>query len=278
MASFKHFLHPPVGDAALKINGVGVQEQMRPGIVDRPKGTGDWLFMVFYDEVTLRVRDEPVAHPPTHLMIWTPRHGHYYGNRATSWSHSWLHCEGKYVARHVARESLPVATPIRLPDPSHVDRYLLAIHTEVTSYARPDMEIVRDQFHCWVRETARIVRGAAGALPPAAPAQLVELRTYLDTHYDRPQALPRLAERARMSVPHLCSEFKKHFGVPVIEYVIRRRMREAAYLLHDRNLNITGVARRVGYSDIFHFSKLFKKHFGRSPRDVRKSYLGGSGA
>ena len=80
-----------------------------------------------------------------------------------------------------------------------------------------------------------------------------------------------------MSVPHLCSEFKKHFGVPVIDYVIRRRMREAAYLLHDRNLNITGIARRVGYTDIFHFSKLFKKHFGRSPREVRKRYIEAGG-
>jgi two-component system response regulator YesN len=52
-------------------------------------------------------------------------------------------------------------------------------------------------------------------------------------------------------------------------------MREAAYLLHDRNLNVTEIARRVGYAEIFHFSKLFKKRFGRSPRETRRSYLGG---
>jgi len=273
MATFKHFLHPPVGDKTLKINGVGVQEKMRPGLVDRPKGTGDWLFMVFYDTVTLMTDAEPAAHPPAQLMIWTPRHGHYYGNRAVTWSHSWLHCDGTFVSRHVTRERLPVARPIHLPDASHVDRYLLAIHTEVTSYAQPDMEIVRDQLHSWIRETSRVVKGAAGALPPGAPPALADLRTYLDTHFDSQQTLPRLAERAGMSVPHLCSEFKKHFGVPVIDYVIRRRMREAAYLLHDRNLTITGIARRVGYGDIFHFSKLFKKHFGRSPREVRRMYV-----
>ncbi len=54
-----------------------------------------------------------------------------------------------------------------------------------------------------------------------------------------------------------------------INYLIGVRLRQARYLLLDRQLQISEIARRVGYDDLFHFSKLFKKHFGLSPRALR---------
>jgi AraC-like DNA-binding protein len=227
--------------------------------------------MVFYDDVIIGSGGSTQACPRDTLMIWTPADGHRYGNPKRRWHHSWMHCDGRMVERFLAAERVPRGAPIRLADASFVDRYLLAIHTELSTRRRPDMVIVRNHVHSWIREIARAARGGEGG--PGIPQSFLELRLYLETHYREPQRLSELAARMHLSVPHLCSEFKKHFGVPVIDYVIRRRMREAAYLLHDRNLNVTQIARRVGYDDIFHFSKLFKKHYGRSPRNVRTSYV-----
>ena len=53
-------------------------------------------------------------------------------------------------------------------------------------------------------------------------------------------------------------------------YVIGQRLQQAAYLLRDRNLRITDVARQVGYEDLFYFSKLFKDRYGVSPREFRR--------
>ncbi len=78
------------------------------------------------------------------------------------------------------------------------------------------------------------------------------------------------ANETSMSVLHFCSEFKNHIGVSPIAYLISNRLQKARYLLYDLNLSITEVAYRVGYHDIFQFSKQFKKHFGISPRSFRK--------
>ncbi len=49
-------------------------------------------------------------------------------------------------------------------------------------------------------------------------------------------------------------------------------MRHAAHLLANRNLTISEIALQVGYDDLFHFSKTFKKHFGASPRSYRDDF------
>ena len=52
----KHFFHPPtLATPRITVQGIGVGEAMRPLIVDRPAGTADHLFMLFYESVELLV-------------------------------------------------------------------------------------------------------------------------------------------------------------------------------------------------------------------------------
>ena len=44
-------------------------------------------------------------------------------------------------------------------------------------------------------------------------------------------------------------------------------MRQAAYLLTNRDVNVSEVAYAVGYSNLSHFSNSFKSHFGISPKE-----------
>jgi len=69
---------------------------------------------------------------------------------------------------------------------------------------------------------------------------------------------------------HFSAEFRRHFGVPPVGYLIRRRLHHAAYLLQDVNLSVAEAGQRVGYDDLFYFSKLFKRFHGASPRAWRE--------
>jgi len=60
------------------------------------------------------------------------------------------------------------------------------------------------------------------------------------------------------------------------EYIRIIRMKKAAELLVDTNLNISEVSYSIGLSDPFYFSKCFKAQFGKSPsqfqKDIMRSY------
>ena len=61
-------------------------------------------------------------------------------------------------------------------------------------------------------------------------------------------------------------------GVSVMEYVIRLRVRLACRLLQDTMLPIAEIAERIGYADVTHFGRMFKKHTRLAPSDYRTQH------
>ena len=61
-------------------------------------------------------------------------------------------------------------------------------------------------------------------------------------------------------------------------YVATLRMHRAAYLLADENLRISEIGAMVGYDDLYYFSRCFKKHYGLSPRAMRRRMQHPNGA
>lgn len=270
MRGFKHFFPvPPFQSPDFTLRGIGVQEHMPPSIIDRPDGTGDHLLMLFYDEVWVGSEGTPDRRPPDTLMIWTPGRRQYYGDAARPYNHTWIHCDGRFIRDVLDATRLPLNYPFPSPDPAVTERHLLAVHEELTRHARPDEVIVRNLIENWLRETSRAALRAA-EVGNEVPAALLAVRRHIESEYARPIRLPALAKMANLSVPHFCALFKRHFGTPAVDYLIRQRMHQAAYLLQDRNLRISEVARRVGYEDLYYFSRFFRKHYGVSPREFRR--------
>jgi hypothetical protein len=78
---FKRFFSPrPLDSRELSIRGIGIRELMPPGMIERPHGTGDYLFMLFHDPAVAGIRPmtEPPGGPDT-MMVWPPGKAQYYG-------------------------------------------------------------------------------------------------------------------------------------------------------------------------------------------------------
>ena len=114
--------------------------------------------------------------------------------------------------------------------------------------------------------------GTASA-PAAIPEQRLHVRSYLDEHFTEKIVLEELASHVFLSRSHLCNQFRKHFGITIGNYVLRRRMSVAQRLLYDIKVRPREIAATVGCPDIYQFSKQFKKTFGMSPTKYRKQQL-----
>jgi AraC family transcriptional regulator of arabinose operon len=268
------YADPPMLSSALEVHALGTRERMRPCIVNRPAGTGDYLLMCFHGEVELWRDGQPQLAPGRTMVIWDPDSGHYYGNRTRHWWHSWIHCAGATVAGLLRASGLPCNIPLNGIDPMLLEAGIEGIHREITGNVRPDEVVVANLLHNVLRQVARSsqAQGGASAVPPA----YLELRRWLESHFAERITLEELAQRVQCSVPHFCNEFKRHFASSAIEFVIRLRLSRATMLLRDRNHRIGDIARAIGYDDIHHFSKLFSKHLGCSPRTMRKRLAAGS--
>ncbi|EQA51856.1 AraC family transcriptional regulator [Leptospira kmetyi] len=79
--------------------------------------------------------------------------------------------------------------------------------------------------------------------------------------------LENLARTVGISRASLANRFKEVLGCTPIDYLARLRIEKGRSLIQDQNATLEEVARIVGYSSAFAFSKAFKRIHGFSPRN-----------
>ncbi len=124
-----------------------------------------------------------------------------------------------------------------------------ALLAEVCKRGRPSGDQFRER-----RELVRIYR----------------VKTHIDDHFEDKLDIAKLARVAGVSETTLARHFRETLGLTISEYLRRRRMEEAARLLSASHLSITQIAYEVGYEHPCNFSVAFRRHFNRSPRDLRR--------
>lgn len=98
-----------------------------------------------------------------------------------------------------------------------------------------------------------------------------QMLNYFEDHYNEKISLDQIAENMYLSPFYISKIFKSETGDTPIRHLINIRLEKAKELLENGYKgSIQEVAATVGYDDAYHFSKLFKKHFGISPSQVRK--------
>jgi AraC family transcriptional regulator len=104
-------------------------------------------------------------------------------------------------------------------------------------------------------------------LPPRKLARAVE---YIDAHLREDLSLASLAHMLAMSPSHLSHAFRAATGLPPHRFVLHRRVERAKQLLRHTDLPIIDIAHRIGCASHSHFSVLFHRSTGQTPRDFRR--------
>lgn len=97
-----------------------------------------------------------------------------------------------------------------------------------------------------------------------------QIINYFEEHYAEKISLDAIAENMYLSPFYISRIFKSETGDTPIHHLINIRLERAMELLKSGSCNsIREVAESVGYEDVYHFSKLFKKKYNVSPSKVR---------
>lgn len=96
---------------------------------------------------------------------------------------------------------------------------------------------------------------------------------FISSNYSEDISISRLAESVNLSKNYFQTLFKSSYGVTVVTYLNRLRIKKASQLLLNTDLNIMEIADRVGVNSPYYFSKLFKSMTGFSPREYRNRQL-----
>ena len=102
----------------------------------------------------------------------------------------------------------------------------------------------------------------------SALARLQPALIYIGEHLQEPIYMSSLAACVNLSEKYFISFFKQTLGVTPAHYIIQAKMRKALEYLYERKYSVKEIATRVGYADIYTFSKAFKKIYGIPPSNI----------
>jgi YesN/AraC family two-component response regulator len=94
---------------------------------------------------------------------------------------------------------------------------------------------------------------------------------FINEHFAEKITLADVAREAGLSRFHFCRLFHREIGVPFHDHLHDVRLRRAKTLLTDRYLRISEIAYSVGFNDLSHFDRTFRKVVGCSPSEFRAS-------
>jgi AraC family transcriptional regulator len=102
-----------------------------------------------------------------------------------------------------------------------------------------------------------------------APHKLHKVLAFIEEHLAEPVAVRHLAQSVHTSPFHFARMFKIAVGRPPHLYITELRMEHAKTLLSESGLTLVEIAAAVGYQTQAHFTGVFHKHVGTTPRTYR---------
>ncbi|HEX8265629.1 MAG TPA: AraC family transcriptional regulator [Pyrinomonadaceae bacterium] len=129
------------------------------------------------------------------------------------------------------------------------------------------MQIVRQYSHF------REVRVAPPSIGGLAPFKLRKALGFIDENLECEEdlSLEKIAGEVGMSYFHFSRTFKQSMGVSPNNYITRRRIELAKKLLAYSEAPIADIALQVGFASQSHFTTMFRRQTGMTPKDYRRN-------
>ncbi|MDU5336773.1 GH39 family glycosyl hydrolase [Enterococcus sp.] len=100
--------------------------------------------------------------------------------------------------------------------------------------------------------------------------KVYEVKFFIDNNFDKDIRLADIANKLYVSDQYLSRIFSNEIGMPMNEYLIRKRLEKVRKDLLETEKSITNIAFSAGFSNINSFNRLFKKYQGLTPSEFRR--------
>jgi AraC-like DNA-binding protein len=105
---------------------------------------------------------------------------------------------------------------------------------------------------------------------PASPSPAVDamgrIKHFLNQNFASQITLKEAADFAGISSSYLSRQFHHEYGISFNAYLTARRLEAAQHFLHSSRLQIGEIAAQCGFNSVSYFIRVYKQHYGVTPR------------
>lgn len=96
---------------------------------------------------------------------------------------------------------------------------------------------------------------------------------YINENIEKKLTNKIIGENFNLHPNYISSIMKVYTGIPLHQYILKARISHSIDLISEKKYSLTEIAEKCGFSDIYHYSKSFKKIIGISPGAYNKGTI-----
>lgn len=197
---------------------------------------------------------------------------HSYGaDKKQPWTIYWIHFTGEHAAIYSQDAYVPQdinpSVHSRIRERNTVFEEIF--NTIEKSYDRESLRYASSLLHYYLASMRylRLYRQKE----PSSIGFVEAVTHYMVENMEKKVTLQELADYMGYSQSYLSQRFKQELGESPVNYLNRLRIDSACRMLKETNLKINHICHKVGISDAYYFSRLFRQLMGMSPREYRNT-------
>lgn len=240
-------------------------------VADRPAGRIDYLLIFVKTPSTFIIDNKihSIIYPSVVLLdSYTP---HRYFANDMQYIDDYLHFAVIDRKDFIDKLTFPLNHPVQISNNSFISDILKMIYNEFKLEKRKS-----DEVYSLLIQLLMLKIGEEWALYQKHNTDiphyndLLALRNQILNNPNQTWTIEELAQKAHLSYAYFQVMYKKAFGTTCISDVINTKIAQAKLLLTSTTLSVNQISRELGYNEVYHFIRQFKKSTGYTPGAFRK--------
>lgn len=201
---------------------------------------------------------------------------YYDTDLADPWSFCWFSFNGTKAEEYVRQIGLSRAKPVLVVGESSSIPALMDILLEAYQ-TQPSVGVFQRQASLFqllaALEDSYGQSGKTPIVPRLSPSSVEKAIAFISYNYHKAVSIAELARHVGLERSYFSKLFNTTMGCPPQIFLQKYRIEKAQLLLKTTGLSIGEVCECVGFSDIFYFSRIFKKSVGLCPTKYRAAHI-----
>ena len=239
---------------------------------ERKNGAPDFLLLFFQTPTLLDIEGEVYTLEKPSVVVFSDYKSHKYISLTQEYYDDFIHFDAGEEEGFLRELHFPLNKPIEISKEKCIAENIKAIYQE---WKKGDEFSNPIQRHLMMILFWRLARewNVQHEYNRKVPYfdRLYEIRKEIQNNPGRNWKVGQMAEEVSLSPAYFQVLYKKAFGVTCMAVVIHTKVAAAKEYLLSTDMSVAAVAEELGYAQVYHFIRQFKKYAGLTPGAFRKS-------
>lgn len=237
-------------------------------------GIVDYLFLYIKSPCLFIIEDLSYTIKDPTVILISNRTPHKYFSTSSVYIDDYMHFAPETTDDLLGELTFPINTPITISNDMWINRVLQELEHEEANNTKATNAIIRSLVQLLMLRVGQqwdLLQKSEETYPHYD--DLIQIREKIFSHPEKQWQIDTLAKEAHLSPSYFQVLYKQAFGSTCISDVISARITAAKELLSSTDNSINDISYQLGYTQVYHFIRQFKKITGLTPGNYRKKTM-----